>query len=278
MRWSLSTGILLIALGTVHPQAAFGEYGRTPDSSVDPQIMSIDESKHLGATIPGDPVLLDETGNRFRLRETRGMPLILLFSYYRCDGSCPTLNAGLVKALQDVDRFQVGEDYQVLTVSFDKHDTPEQTRHFVHKLNLPQSLHRGWRHAVTEDTADIERLTATAGYKYFWSARDRVFLHPNALVFVSPEGRIVRYLYGLNFGARDIELALIDAQWNKIVESSGVIDILVGVCYSYNFQEGRYTLNYALFIGVAALLLGISSVVLSLTVFKKKILRGMGHA
>jgi len=94
--------------------------------------------------------------------------------------------------------------------------------------------------------------------RFFWSYRDRVFVHPNAFIVVTPEGRVARYLYG----------TLV-----KVAASGQLIDILAGVCFSYNFKEGRYTINVPLFVGMGSLLLGISLVVVSFLVAKKKMHR-----
>jgi protein SCO1/2 len=133
-------------------------------------------------------------------------------------------------------------------------------------------MHEGWRHAILKQKeTDVDKLTASLGYKYFWSRADQVFLHPNVLIFLTPEGRVARYLYGTAIDKDTLELALIDADWNRIANSTSVIDMLVGVCYSYNFQEGKYTLNYSLFVGFASLLFGIFLIGFSIFIYYLKI-------
>jgi len=251
------------------------------ESTINPAIMQIDESQYLGARLQEDYVLVDVKGAEFTFGEIMGKPLILLLSYYGCDGTCPTLNLSLKKAISQMDRFEIGKDYQVLTVSFDKHDTAATMSDFVNRLgNIPAQMRAGWRHAVLKNTAtDVDKFTASIGYKYFWSRADQIFLHPNVLILLTPEGRIARYLYGSAVDKDNLELALIDADWNRIANSTSVIDILAGVCYSYNFQEGKYNVNYPLFVGLASLLLGISLVGFSLFIFhlKRKKMRRLSH-
>ncbi len=257
------------------PQVALAvsPYGSfTGESNIDPGVMQIDEPSYLGAPIPKNLVMVDSDGDNFILGEMLGKPVILLFSYYGCGGSCPIMNTLLKQALENIDRFKLGTDFSVLTVSFDRHDNAESMRTFIDKNELSSLNASGWRHAVlkTRET-DLEILTASVGYKFFWSRADEVFLHPNALIFLTPQGRVARYLYGTSMAADDIEKALIDADWGRISNSSNVIDILTGVCYSYNFKEGKYTFNLSLVAGLAALIFGLSLVGLSILIYKHKI-------
>lgn len=263
-----------------HGVLAAPPYGNlASESTINPAIMQIDESKYLGSRLFDDYLLVDVTGKEFTIGEMMGKPLILLFSYYGCDGTCPILNTNLKQVVNSIERFQLGKDYRVLTVSFDQHDTVETMSDFVEKAGIPTSMHEGWQHALLRKETDIDKLTASMGYRYFWSNADKVFLHPNVLILLTPEGRIARYLYGTAIDKDTLELALIDADWNRIANSASVINILTGVCYSYNFQEGKYTLNYSLFVGVASLLFGISLVVFSAFLFhlKRKKLRRLSH-
>jgi len=160
----------------------------------------------------------------------------------------------------------------VLTVSFDGRDTAETTRAFLDKAGIPDALRPGWRHAVLRDPGkDIKALTASLGFNFFWSRADQTFLHPNVLVFLTPDGRVARYLYGTRLDAGDIEKALIEADWNRIANSSNVFDMLTGVCYSYSYAEGRYHFNYSLLVGLGSMLLGLSIIGLGAFVYKKRL-------
>jgi protein SCO1/2 len=160
----------------------------------------------------------------------------------------------------------------VLTVSFDKADTPETAAEFVRKVGIPEELRAGWRHAVAKNRqTDVEALAGSVGFRFFWSNADKTFLHPNVLVFLTPEGRVARYLYGTRLDARAIQLALIDADWGRIAEGASVIDMLTGVCFSYNYAEGRYQPNYPLLIGIGSLLFGLSLTAFGAFVFRRKL-------
>ena len=241
--------------------------------------MEIDEARYLGTALPRGLVLLDTEGQEFTLGETLGKPAILLLSYYGCDGACPTLNRNLARALAQVSRFRIGRDYRVLTVSFDKKDTVETASDFVQKASIPPALSAGWRHAVLKNReTDVAALTDSVGFRFFWSRMDKTFLHPNVLVFLTPEGRVARYLYGTGLDAKAIELALIDADWNRIADSASVIDMLTGICHSYNYAEGKYQPNYSLLVGIGSFVFGVSLMLLGAFMFRRKKMEKLSHA
>jgi protein SCO1/2 len=268
---SLRRATELFALGAavVFAGTARAEYGRTPESHVDVSALAIDEAKHLGVPLGADLPLVDEDGRRFALGELFGRPVLLLFSYYGCDGACPTVNRRLAEAISGVKRFRPGEDFRVLTLSFDRKDKPDAVRHFVRTLGVETEARRGWRFALFADGADIKRIAESVGYRYFWSVRDRMFVHPNALIVLSPEGRVARYLPAATIGPRDIELAMIESDWNRVTGAASVLDLLTGVCFSYSYKDGRYVLNAPLFIAAGSLTLGLAAAVLSFSVFRR---------
>lgn len=264
--WSAGCGLLAAACALL-AFAAHAEHGRVPESHIDVNALAIDEPKFLGTPLEESLAFIGEGGERFRLKDLLGKPVLLLFSYYSCDGACPTVNRRLAEAIVNMKRFRPADDFHVLTVSFDRKDTLAGIRQFVQTLGLEQRGYRGWRFAVFADGTDIKRIAEQVGYRYFWSVRDRVFVHPAVLIVLSPEGRVARYLPAASIGPRDVELALIESDWNRVTASTRLLDIAAGICFSYNFKEGRYVLNAPLFIAAGSLTLGVVLLILSFTVF-----------
>jgi protein SCO1/2 len=182
--------------------------------------------------------------------------------------------------LARVTRFSLGKDYRVLTVSFDKRDTPSMARDFLAKAGgmsgvaglAPEAMKAGWRHAVVK-SGEVERFAGEVGFRFFWSDAAKAFLHPNVLVFLTPEGRVARYIYGTRMDARTVELAITDADWERISNSTAVFDMLTGACFSYNYAEGRYQLNYSLLAGVGSLVMGLSLMLLGAWAYRRRMAR-----
>ncbi len=274
--FNLIKRIVLLVILLMGSATAYAEYGGPfKDSGIDPSVIRIDEEKYLGSRIDGDYLLIDRKGRELRLGAMFGKPIILVLSYYSCEGVCPTSNIRLKDAISSIEGKKIGRDYNILTVSFDKKDDINRLRTFDDGLGLPASMWNDWKTTLMKDKEDIERLSRSVGFKFFWSPSDRVFLHPNVYIFLSPEGRIVRYLYGANMDGTNVKLAIAETAWGKIVRSKveDLKDFFLIACYSYNFKEGKYTLNYPLFIATGALFLGISMIAISLIIAKKKVRR-----
>jgi len=239
--------------------------------------MQIDEPRFLGNRLQRETLLTDTEGRQFRVAEMMGKPLILLLSYYGCDGTCPAMNAELTKILEKIGRFKLGTDYRVLTVSFDKRDTPATAKQFLAgAAGVPEAMRDGWRHAVLDsgpEAGGVEKFAGEVGFRFFWSDAAKAFLHPNVLVFLTPEGRVARYIYGTRMDVRTIELAITDADWERISNSTAVFDILTGACFSYNYAEGRYQWNYSLLAGVGSLLLGLLSMGAGAWIYRRRMSR-----
>jgi protein SCO1/2 len=272
-------GLIIIAMlmaAYLAPANAFGQYGRTAESEIDPEIMRINEDKYLGVPVASDYRLTAGDGNNLLLGDLlAGKPLIILLSYYRCDGICSTVSRTFRDIVGKMKKVRLGDDFTVLTLSFDRNDNLDTLTMFNDKLNNPDWMDEGWTTALFDDEDDIKRLTGSVGYNFFWSARDKMFLHPNVFIFLSPEGRVVRYLYGATIGEQDVELAITEAAFGKSGRSKveDIKDLILIACYSYNYKEGKYSINYPLFIAIGSLFFGISTVVISLIVIKKRVRR-----
>lgn len=266
----LSAALLGFAMVALLSNPSYAAYGKIPKTNVDPAIMRIDEDKFLGVSLQSDYQLLDSRGEEFTLSEMLGKPLLLVLSYYSCDGACPTINRALKRTLESVKAWKLGSDYRVLTVSFDKHDNAETMSKFLRHSGFKDGALDGWKMATLKNSADIERLTGSVGYRYNWDPRDRVFLHPSVYVVLSPEGRVTRYLYAASVAPEDIELSITKAYGNELSPSK-FLNFVVGTCYSYNYKEGKYTLNYPIFIALIALAIGIVSLLGGSLIMRRRV-------
>ena len=260
---------------------ACAQWWHPPVSDIDPRLMYIDELGVLGNKIDPNTQLIDDQGRTFRWEEMLGKPFILVLSYYTCDGSCSTVNGALAGLLKDVKAMKPGEDFRILTASFDHHDTPQTTVAFKENLGLPASLASAWTLATFKSEEDLKKQTEQVGFKFFWSPQDKSFVHPGAFLFFSPEGKLSCVLYQQDAGSRDVELALLDANIEHI-RATEVSNLLLTLCYSYNFKDGKYQLNIPLYVGVGALLFGIMTLGGSLVFYrfsrKGRVMKGANHA
>lgn len=267
IRTLLASAVLGCALAASPAEAQYG--GAVPVSDIDPSIFQIDEQKYLGAKVDGNVTLIDAHGEEFKLADKLGKPLILVLSYYTCDGSCSVINQDLNALLADVDGVTPGKDFNVLTISFDEHDTLESLGVFKDHLKVTEAMNGSWSFATFKDKDRIEPFAKAMGFKYFWSPQDRTFFHPGAFMFLTAEGRLARVLYALNSAPKDIKLAVFDARANEF-KPNELIDYAISLCYSYNYADGEYVISIPLFVGMGALSLGVSSFAVSVLVFRRR--------
>lgn len=278
----LLAGVAALLLTAAACAPAHAQYFRRPVSHIDPRVMQIDEKAVLGAEIAPGTQLVDHEGRRFTWGELLGKPVILVLAYYSCDGSCSIINGNLRELLRDVKTVAPGDDFRVVTLSFDKHDSAGTTRDFRAQLALDDRLARAWRFATFADEADLKSQTERIGFKFFWSPEDRIFLHPGAFLFFSPEGKLVRVLYQQDIAGRDIGLAVLDARQGNF-RPNELVNWALSICYSYNYADGKYRLSLPIFIGFGSFLLGIGTLFGSMAVFRssrsqKQKLEGNSHA
>jgi protein SCO1 len=269
---------LVLSSGAGTALADYG--GHAIVSDIDPRLMFIDQNSVLGSKIDPGTELIDDQGRGFRWEEMLGKPFILVLSYYTCDGSCSVINQDLARLLKGVGAVKPGEDFRVLTVSFDRHDTLKTAAAFREKLALPAKLAGAWRFATFKNENDLKRQTDRVGFKFFWSPQDKAFVHPGAYLVFSPEGRLSRVLYQQDVGSRDVELAILDANLEH-AKLTDIRNLVLSLCYSYNYKDGKYKINIPLFVGFGGLLLGVLMVLSPMVFYKMKkgrVMKGANHA
>jgi protein SCO1 len=230
---SFGLGFFLFTLTFSHPSLV-AAHDEPP-----PALRSVDLKQNLGAQVPLDLKFKDETGAEVGLKDYFGRrPVILTFVYYNCQDLCPLVLDGLVRSMRPLS-FNLGEQFDVITVSFDPADTPAlaaaKKSDFVNQYARTGSG-IGWHFLTGEETA-IRRLTDVAGFHYKYESSENRFGHATGILLLTPGGKISRYFYGIEFSPRDLRLGLIEASAGKI---GSAIDQLLLFCYHYDPLSGKY--------------------------------------
>ena len=212
-----------------------------PSSTMPAPLREIGFDQHIGATVPLDTVFRDETGRSVRLGDYFGpRPVVMVFAYYNCPMLCTQVISGLTSALRTLS-LEPGKDFEIVTVSFDPRDTPttatEKKDVFVERYHRAGAA-AAW-HFLSGGQASIDRLTKAAGFRYVWDAPTKQFAHPTGIIVLTPDGRLARYLFGIEYGPRDLRYALVEASNGRV---GSAVDALLLYCYHYDPMTGRYGL------------------------------------
>ncbi len=193
----------------------------------------------LGDYLPLNLVFRDEEGNPVNLSDLMTKPTIIAPVYYRCPNVCHFLQGDMARVLPDL-KLKAGEDYQVISFSFDETEQPElalRSRNTYYAAMKNQYPDQAWRF-LTGDLATILQLTDAAGYHFQKVGSE--FLHPVAFFVVSPEGQIIRYLHGTHIVPKDLTLALYEAKAGRV---GTTIRKMVQYCFSFDPEQKTYVFN-----------------------------------
>ena len=246
---------LLISLSS---QSTFAQVDKSPEVGV---------IEHLGATIPLDLNFVNDKFEKVTLGQLINKPTILSFVYFDCPGLCSPLLEGVGDVISKSDMV-LGKDYQVITISFNFRDTPEKAKEKKKRFTerYAKGKSDGWIF-LTTDSATIFNITHSTGF--ITKAVGLDFVHPSAIIAVSPQGKITRYLYGITFQPIDFKMAIIEA--NKEQPRPSIQKVLM-LCYSYDPQGQRYTLDVLKLAGILMLFFILVFIVVYLIKPKKKII------
>ena len=241
--------------------AGYKREAGTPSSQLPKALREIGFDQNLDQPVPLDTMFRDERGNAVRLGDFFGKrPVVLAFAYYDCPMLCTMVINGLSSAL-GVLSLTPGKDFEIVTVSFNPADTPASAT-AKKAIYLERYKREGaaasW-HFLTGDQPSIDRLTKAAGFRYVWDADTKQFAHPSGIMVLTPDGRLARYLFGIEYGPRDLRYAIVEASQGQV---GNVTDTLLLYCYHYDPMTGRYGL-----VIMRALRLAGGATVLALGVF-----------
>lgn len=203
------------------------------------QQMKIGFDEKQGQYAALDTRLVNESGDTVLLRDVIKKPTILNLVYFRCPGTCSPLMWGISKFIDQVD-LNLGTDYQVVTISFDYTETIDlgirKKANYINTMKKKEAA-QYWQFFVS-DSADIARLAQSVGFKY--SFVNNQFVHPTGLIALSSDGKITRYLRGIEFLPFDVKITMVEAANGKIGPS---INRLLAICYSYDDKGNQFVFN-----------------------------------
>lgn len=215
-----------------------------PSTGLPTALKEIRIEQKLDQQLPLDLSFRDESGQEVKLGQYFGKkPVVLAFVYYECPQLCTQVLNEMVKSFR-VLPFQVGNEFDVVTVSFDPRETSAlaTAKKKVYVSYLPERMHAGanagW-HFLTGDAANIEKLTQAAGFHYRYDEATKQWAHASGIMVTTPSGKLSRYFYGVDYPARDLRLGLIESSENKI---GSPVEALLLYCYHYDPATGKYGL------------------------------------
>jgi protein SCO1/2 len=237
-RAALLAGLLLAPAAVAHPVPASERID--PTEAVPKRVESVEVTEHLGASVPRGLAFKDENGKAVTLGAAFDgkHPVILTFNYSNCPMLCSLMLNGLVQGLKELS-FTPGKDFRIVTVSIDPSETPDRalrTQHHYLSMYARPEAEPGW-HFLTGDKGNIDAYARALGFGYAYNEARKEFAHPSAMAVAAPDGRIVRYLYGIEYPPSKLKLALLEAAEGKI---GSPFDRLVLYCFHYDATEGRY--------------------------------------
>jgi len=224
-----------------------------PAGAMPALLQDIGLDQKLNEPLPLTLPFTDEQGRDVTLGDYFGRrPVILVLAYYECPMLCTQVLNGLVSAI-GVLNFSVGKEFEIVTVSFDPGETPELARSkkaaYIERYKR-DGAEAGW-HFLTGSQHAITQLTRAVGFRYAYNADVDQYAHPSGVMVATPEGRLSHYFYGIEYGPRDLRLALIDAADHKI---GSPVDQLLLACFHYDPKSGKYSLAIMRIVKAAGLL------------------------
>lgn len=245
---------------------------RPVSSAMPVPLQQVRFDQRLDARLPMEATFRNDRGEVVTLGSLYGLrPVVLAFVYYECPMLCDQILNGLASAVGVLGQ-TVGTDFDIVAISFDARETPVQAAAkkaaYLDRYGRRGSEH-GW-HFLTGDDVNIRRVTDAAGFQFAWDAATQQFAHPSGIVVSTPDGRLARYLFGIEYPPRDLKFALMESSAGRI---GSVVDQLLLYCYHYEPAQGGYSLA-----AMSAVRLGGAATLVALLAFMGFSLRREGRA
>lgn len=208
------------------------------------QLKNVGIEQKLNSPLPLDAEFKDENGNQVKLGNYfgKGKPVVLALVYYECPMLCNEVLNGLTGSLKGIS-FDAGKDFDVIAISFDarENDKTDLTKNkkasYMARYGRP-GTENGW-HFLTGTQSEIDKVTQAVGFKYEFDEKTNQFAHAGGIMIATPEGKLSRYLYGIDYSPKDLKFSLMDSAQNKI---GNPVEQLYLYCFHYNPADGKYGL------------------------------------
>jgi protein SCO1/2 len=217
---------------------ALSAYGQVQTAWRPAVLRSVGIDQKMGAQVPVNLPFLDESGHSVTLSQYLGKPVILALVYYQCPSLCNMVLNGVLRSVKNLS-LTAGNEYDIVAVSFDPRETSEMAAakkaSYVKGYNRP-GAEQGW-HFLTGPEASSKTLAEAIGFHYAYDAVSNQYAHGSAIMLLTPDGRVARYFYGIDYQARDVKLGLVEASDRRI---GSAIDAVMLYCYHYDPSNGKY--------------------------------------
>lgn len=207
-----------------------------------PSEQKIDVIENLGSYIPLETVLIDENGNEVELGSffNKEIPTVLTLNYFECPMLCTLVLNGLAESLKNL-TLNAGDDFQVITIDINPNEKTlfanQKKKNYIKGFGL-ENMKNDW-HFLTGNQENIKKVADSIGYIYYYDNQRDEYMHPAAITLLSSEGKISRYLYGIEYIVKDLKLGILEASEGKI---GSTLDKIILYCYHYDPYKNTYTI------------------------------------
>ena len=232
-RNSIVLFLVLFSFCFVHAQTLKKEF---------PSEEKIDVIENLGAHIALDTMFTDESGSEVELRTffSKEIPTVLTLNYFECPMLCTLVLNGLAESLKNL-TLNAGDDFQVITIDINPNEKTlfanQKKKNYIRGFGL-ENMQNDW-HFLTGDQESIKKVADSIGYIYYYDKQRDEYMHPAAITLLSSEGKISRYLYGIEYPVKDLKLGNLEASEGKI---GSTLDKIILYCYHYDPYKNTYTI------------------------------------
>lgn len=216
-----------------------------------PQLKGVGIDQRLNAQVPLDTGFRDQTGATVTLQKYfHGKPVLFLPVYYTCPMLCSEILSGVVAGLRPLS-LKPGRDFEIVAMSFNPTETPAEALSKQKQYSESYSSRGGtdgWNFLVGSQDS-IHRVTNALGFHYHWDAKHNMFVHASGIMVLTPEGKVARYFYGVEYQPKDLKLGLIEASHDRI---GSTVDQILLFCSHYDPTAGKYTTDVIYLLQAAA--------------------------